>query len=258
MCALGLSGILASLHLLLLLLSSPSAFAFFLAVRVCCAPLCAPLDNAPSRHFSVVGAAVTTTRARAARRYSLLLAAISPPPPPVEKVVAPSSCLWGVLCLQGIVGGPQGAGQNDHRTQNENKNKTRTEQCAAEGPSSPAWVEAHTRARAGQESGKCKRTGSQKNTHQAKKQQTLNRQTWEEKPAAAAAGPKKPPNQSKSERRHARDRAADAPRELQVLGHDRHAPGVDRAEVAVLEEVHQKVLGRLWRLRVLIVIVIVL
>jgi hypothetical protein len=39
--------------------------------------------------------------------------------------------------------------------------------------------------------------------------------------------------------------AADAARELDVLGHDRHALGVDRREVGVLEEAHEVRLGGL-------------
>ncbi|CAH0367032.1 unnamed protein product, partial [Pelagomonas calceolata] len=39
--------------------------------------------------------------------------------------------------------------------------------------------------------------------------------------------------------------AADAARELDVLGHDRDALGVDRAEVRVLEEAHEVGLGGL-------------
>ena len=41
------------------------------------------------------------------------------------------------------------------------------------------------------------------------------------------------------------DWASNASSELQILGHDGHALGVNRAKVAVLEKVHQKVLRRL-------------
>lgn len=50
---------------------------------------------------------------------------------------------------------------------------------------------------------------------------------------------------SLSERGHAVDGPPDPPRQLQVLGHDRHALGVDRAQVCVLEKVDDKVLRRL-------------
>ena len=45
--------------------------------------------------------------------------------------------------------------------------------------------------------------------------------------------------------RRLRALAADAAGELDVLGHDRHALGVDRAEVCVLEEAHEVGLGGL-------------
>merc|ERR1719409_1736476 len=46
-------------------------------------------------------------------------------------------------------------------------------------------------------------------------------------------------------RAHLRALAADAARELDVLGHDGHALGVDGAEVGVLEEADEVRLGRL-------------
>ena len=45
--------------------------------------------------------------------------------------------------------------------------------------------------------------------------------------------------------RRLRALAADAARQLHVLGHDGHALGVDGAQVGVLEEAHQVRLGRL-------------
>ena len=45
--------------------------------------------------------------------------------------------------------------------------------------------------------------------------------------------------------RRLRALAADAARQLHVLGHDGHALGVDGAQVGVLEEAHQVGLGRL-------------